>query len=166
MKRVMSLALALSAVVGMASQAFAEIGTVDYEKLIRSYNKAQLFNDDRQIREQELEKMRAEYVKQLREAKTSKPNNPVAVEQLEKKLEGQLTTRLNETRDWMATKYKELETEMNGAIESIAKSKNLDLVLAKQTVLVGGVDITNDVLSRLNAGAPAKPAGAAAPAKK
>lgn len=145
----------LLAAVMMASSAMAAyaevIGVVDYDKLIRSYNKAQSFNDDREIREQDLEKMRAEFVKQLREAKTAQSGNPVAVDQLEKKLQDQLNAKINETRDWMTNKGNEIEKEMTSSISSVATAKKLDVVMDKRFVFVGGTDITNDVLAKLNA---------------
>ena len=107
------------------------------------------------IKEQDFEKMRAEFVKQIREAKTKQPNNPVAVEQLQKTLEETLNTKMNEFRSFQEAQSKSLENEMNTAIENVAKSKNLSVILQKQAVFIGGTDITNDVLARLNTSAPA-----------
>jgi len=155
MKRLLTLALsALFILVGgmRAAHAADTIGTVDYDKLVRSYNKAQLFSDDMKTKEADLEKTRAEYVKQIREAKTKQPNNPVAVDQLQKSLEDKLSTKVNEYRSLQESQAQALEKEMNNTIETVAKGKNLSVILAKQTVFVGGTDITNDVLSRLNAG--------------
>lgn len=154
MKRLMTVVLSVLVLSLGAVKAFAAdtIGTVDYDKLVRSYTKAQLFSDDMKSRQAELEKMQAEFVKQIREAKSKSANNPVQVDQLQKTLEQKLQTKVNEFTDFQNTQAKALETEMDGAIEGIAKSKNLTVVLAKQTVLVGGTDITNDVLARLNAG--------------
>ncbi|HEY9745152.1 MAG TPA: OmpH family outer membrane protein [Oculatellaceae cyanobacterium] len=161
MKRFLTLAVSMLVAVFGALQAYAadSIGTVDYDKLLRSYNKAQLFSDDMKIKEQDLEKMRAEFVKQIREAKTKQPNNPVAVEQLQKTLEEKLNTKLNEYRNFQEAQAKALENEMNTAIETVARSKNLSVILAKQTVFVGGTDITNEVLARLNAGTPTASSG-------
>lgn len=151
MKRLLSIAVVLTVMLGTGLSAYAEgIGTVDWEKLIRSYNKAQSFNDETRVREKEIETMRAEFVQKLREAKTAQSNNPVALEQMEKDLEQQLATKVNATRDWMAQQSKVLEAELNTAIESVARARNLDVVVAKQFVFHGGTDITNDVLSRLN----------------
>lgn len=162
MKRLMTLFLSLTVAAVTAAQAFAAdtIGTVDYDKLVRSYTKAQLFSDDMKSKEAELEKTRAEFVKQIREAKAKQPNNPVAVDQLQKQLEEKLQTQLNTYRSFQESQAKALETEMNDAITGVARAKNLSVILAKQTVFVGGTDITNDVLSRLNtqpALAPAAP---------
>jgi len=158
MKRLITLILSLLVIaVGGMRAAFAAdtIGTVDYDKLIRSYNKAQVFQDDMKSKQADLEKMRADYIKQIREAKTKQPNNPVAVEQLQKSLEEKLEGKVNEYSNLQESQAKSLENEMNNTIETVAKSKNLSVVLAKQTVFVGGTDITNDVLTRLNAGSSA-----------
>lgn len=153
MKRVAILALSALMMTTAGVRAFAadSIGTVDYDKLVRSYNKAQMFSDDMKTKEADLEKTRAEYVKQIRETKTKQPNNPVAVDQLEKTLEEKLNAQVNSYRNQQESQAKALETEMNGAIEGVARSKSLSVILAKQTVFVGGTDITNDVLARLNA---------------
>ncbi len=152
MKRLMTLLLSAFFVFSTAAaQAADTIGTVDYEKLLRSYTKAQLFSDDIKSKQAELEKMQAEFVKQIREAKAKNPNNPVQVDQLQKSLEDKLQAKLNDFRGFQESQAKALETEMNNAIEGAARNKNLSIILAKQTVFVGGTDITNDVLSRLNA---------------
>jgi len=161
MKRLLTLVLSvvLIALGGFrAAHAADTIGTVDYDKLVRSYNKAQTFSDDMKSKEADLEKMRADYVKQIREAKTKQPNNPVAVEQMQKSLEDKLNAKVDEYRNQQDAQAKALENEMNSAIENVARNKSLSVILAKQTVFVGGTDITNDVLSRLNAGTTAAPA--------
>ncbi|WP_373532462.1 OmpH family outer membrane protein [Vampirovibrio sp.] len=154
MKRILTIVLSVL-VLGLgglrAAQAADTIGTIDYEKLVRSYNKAQMFNDDMKAKEADLEKMQAEFVKQIREAKTKQPNNPVAVDQLQKSLEDKLAAKVNEYRDTQASKAKSLEDAMTNTIQDVARGKNLSVIIAKQSVFVGGTDITNDVLSRLNA---------------
>lgn len=156
MKRILTIVLSVL-VLGLgglrAAQAADTIGTIDYEKLVRSYNKAQMFNDDMKAKEADLEKMQAEFVKQIREAKTKQPNNPVAVDQLQKSLEDKLAAKVNEYRDTQASKAKSLEDSMTNTIQEVARSKNLSVIIAKQSVFVGGTDITNDVLTKLNASA-------------
>lgn len=161
MKRLLTTVLSVL-VLGMGSLQAAHandaIGTIDYDKLVRSFNKAQIFNDDMKAKQADLDKLQAEYVKQIREAKSKQPNNPVAVDQLQKSLTDKLSAKANEYRDAEEAQAKALEDEVNGAIQAAARSKNLSVVLAKQAVYVGGTDITTDVLSRLNAGSTAAPA--------
>jgi len=153
MKRIATLAMTALLLAGGAARAFAadSIGTVDYDRLVRSYNKAQAFSEDMKTKEAELEKTRNEYVKQIKDTKAKSPNNPVAVDQLQKKLEDQLNAKVQTFRTHEEGQAKVIEAEMNAAIEGAAKSKSLSVVLAKQTVLLGGTDITTDVLGRLNA---------------
>lgn len=155
MKRLLTIALSVLAL-GLGSlqvsQAADTVGTIDYAKLVSSYNKAQLFNADMKAKEADLKKMEAEFVKQIREAKAKQPNNPVAVDQLQKSLEDQMEVKINEYRDTQQTQAQNLESAMNTAIQSVAQSKNLSIILDKQAVLIGGTDITNDVLAKLNAG--------------
>jgi Skp family chaperone for outer membrane proteins len=161
MKRIATLAMTGLLLTVGAARAFAadSIGTVDYDRLVRSYNKAQAFSEDMKTKETELEKIRNDYVKQIRDTKAKSPNNPVAVDQLQKKLEDQLNAKVETFRTQEEGQAKVIEAEMNAAIEGAAKSKSLSVVLAKQTVFLGGTDITTDVLSRLNA-------SSASPAKK
>jgi len=153
MKRIATLAMTGLLLTVGAARVFAadSIGTVDYDRLVRSYNKAQAFSEDMKTKEAELEKTRNEYVKQIKDTKAKSPNNPVAVDQLQKKLEDQLNAKVETFRTQEEGQAKVIEAEMNAAIEGAAKAKSLSVILAKQTVFVGGTDITTDVLSRLNA---------------
>jgi Skp family chaperone for outer membrane proteins len=50
---------------------------------------------------------------------------------------------------------KTITTSLDAAIKSIAEAKKFSLVVAKEAMLYGGTDITNEVLEKLNAPAPA-----------
>lgn len=155
MKRFTQMAIALStfaAVTLGTVNAYADsIGTVDLDKVVANYNKAQSVMADIKVKEAELRKMQAEFVKQLEESKKNNPKNPVSNEQLEKDLNVKLNAKLSEYRDWTVTKQKEIDTDLESTIKEVAKGKNIDVVLSKQAVFQGGTDITNDVLSKLNA---------------
>ena len=66
----------------------------------------------------------------------------------------ELRKRMNDEVD---QRNKELSDTLNRKIEAalavVARDKRLDFVLAKDAVLWGGVDITDDLLAKLNAGA-------------
>jgi Skp family chaperone for outer membrane proteins len=46
----------------------------------------------------------------------------------------------------------EIEKNVTSALEAISKEKNLTAVLSNDVILYGGVDITDEVLAKLNAG--------------
>lgn len=145
------LATAAMVLSGALGTAFADtIGLIDLDKVVAGYNKAQSVMADIKVKEAELRKMQADFVKQLEENKKNNPKNPIANEQMEKDLSTKLNAKLSEYRDWTATKQKEIDRDLETTIKDVAKSKNIDVVLSKQAVFQGGLDITNDVLGKLN----------------
>lgn len=148
------LAAGLGAVlsVGMlAGAAFADnIGYVDFEKLMGQYDQAQSFLADTKVREAELRKLQADYVKQIEEARKQNPKNPVTANQLEKTLNDQLGVKVREYRDWSTTQQKTIDQSLQAAVKASAAQKQVDVVLSSQAIFEGGSDLTSDVLARLN----------------
>jgi len=66
----------------------------------------------------------------------------------------------------VVAKYEEfsklLTASLEGAIKVVAEEKKLTMILVKETVLFGGLDVTADVIAKLNA-SPVSAAGIAAP---
>jgi Skp family chaperone for outer membrane proteins len=163
-QKVLGALLAAVVAAGSVASAFADtIGYVDMDKIQDGYERAQAIIADIKVREAELRKMQADFVKQLEESRKANPKNPVSNDQLQKDLEGKLNAKLNEYRDWATARQKEIGDAIDNAIRDVKNARKIDVVLAKQVVLEGGSDLTNDVLGRLNS-APARPA--AAPATK
>lgn len=150
-RQVMSVLMAFVLAAGMAGSAFADaIGYVDFEKVMEDYDRAQSFLADSKVREAELRKLQADYVKQIEESKKNAPKNPVASSQLEKNLSDQLTVKVQEYRDWSTNQQKAIDNSLQSAVKNAAKMKQVDVVLSRQAIFDGGVDLTSDVLSRLN----------------
>jgi Skp family chaperone for outer membrane proteins len=164
MKRHHTLGVSLLAGLMLLAQplsALAEtIGYVDMGRVYNGYKKAQQVMADIKVKEADLRKMQADYVKQLEESRAQNTSNPVAASQLEKDLNTKLEAKLNEYRDWAAARQKELDDSLDLAIQNTAKAKGISVVLNKQAVYVGGVDMTNDVLAKLNPAGGAAAAGA------
>jgi Skp family chaperone for outer membrane proteins len=146
-----ALLAALLATVLTPVASFAEvIGVVDLDKIMSNYAKAQGVMADIKVREAELRKLQADYAKQLEDARKTDAKSPVASSQLEKDLTGKLTAKVNEYRDWTATQQKSIDLALETSIRDAAKARNVEVVISKQAVFQGGVDITNDILTRLN----------------
>lgn len=168
MKKTLMTAALLAATVltlGQATSFADSIGYVDMEKVVSDYGKAQETMADIKVREAELRKMQAEFVKKIEEARKGAPKSPVGSSQLEKDLANQLNMKIDEYRDWATTKQKQIDEALQSAVDKAALTKKVDVVLAKQAVFNGGVDLTSDVLRTLNATNLA-PAAPAAPTKK
>ena len=70
---------------------------------------------------------------------------------LHKRLQGTIDEEFKKFQNKALTMEKQLETELDNAIKAEAKAKNLNSVLDKSAVLLGGTDITDGVAQRLAA---------------
>ena len=69
-----------------------------------------------------------------------------AKEALIKKYEAQLTTKKKNIREAYRKQVNQVDSQLNTAITEKSKAMGYDLVLRKDSVLFGGVDITNKIL--------------------
>lgn len=121
------------------------IGIVDLDKILSSYNKAQTVQADLQVKEAELQKFIADAQKQLKSAST-----PVEKKNLEDKLTEEFKKKGEAFKDEQAKQWKMIEDNVYSTIQSVAKSKKIDVVINQNAVLVGGADITDEVITSLN----------------
>ncbi len=71
---------------------------------------------------------------------------------------------LKEVQQMKADLTKQADTQVEAAVKTVADQKKLTVVFVKAAILFGGTDITEDVLTKLNAAAPAAAPAPAAPA--
>jgi len=145
---------------GIASQAMAQathpisIGIVDKDKVVTSYPKAQQAADELRKAEDKVHKLIEDSNKQYEDAKNAhKP--PAELEGLQRRLQTSIDDEVKRIQGKAQTLESQLEQEIDGAIKAEANSRKVDTVLMKQAVLVGGVDLTDGVVKRLNANAAA-----------
>lgn len=146
MKRIM---LALATTLLIAPQALAySIGFVDMTKIqqeSRTFKQAQSEFTTEQAKYQ---KALEERQKKLEEARKTQKEEEVA------KLQEQYGKELGAMRDQLqrleSSLYQKIDAQLNTSVKSVAAKKKLDIVLTKQAVYYGGIDITADVIKNLN----------------
>lgn len=79
-------------------------------------------------------------------ADIQKQQTPAGREALIKKYEAQLTTKKKSIKDAYTKKVTEVDNQLDSAITQKAKALGYDLVFRKESLLVGGVDITDQIL--------------------
>ena len=79
-------------------------------------------------------------------ADIAKQQSAAGKQALIKKYEAQLTAKKKSIKDAYAKKINEVDTQLDNAIKTKAKAMGYDLVLRKDSVLFGGVDITAQIL--------------------
>ncbi len=149
---------------GFATQAFGQathagaVGTVDRDKVITSYPKAQQYADELKKAEDKVHKLIEDSNKQYEDAKNAH-KSPSELEGLQRRLQTSIDDEVKRIQARAQSLESQLETDIETAIKAEAASRKVDMVLMKQLVLVGGSDMTDAVVKRLN------PSGAA-PATK
>lgn len=133
-----------------APKAGGVIGVIDRDKVVSGYSKAQQAFDDLKKGEDKVQKLVESANKQYEEAK--KANKPPAeLEGLQKRLQTNIDDEVKKLQANIQNIEGQLETDIDNAIKAEAASHKVDVVMLKQAVLYGGVDITPGVLSRLSA---------------
>ena len=160
-RKAAALTSAIIAAVGVSSAAFAQttpkvIGTIDRDKVVQHYPKAQQFAEELKKGEEKVQKLVEGANKQYEDAK--KANKPPAeLEGLQKRLQVEIDNEVKKLQTTAQQLEGQLEGEMDSAIKAEAASHKVDVVLMKAAVLFGGIDITDGVVKRLAANPAAAP---------
>ncbi|MBS1989455.1 MAG: OmpH family outer membrane protein [Cyanobacteria bacterium SZAS LIN-2] len=147
---------------GVAGQALAQgtpakstnIGIVDRNKVITSFTKAQQAAQELKGQEDKVRNLLESSNKKYEEAKAAK-KSPTELKALQDSLQKQIDTEYKAAQGRAQALESQLESDIDKAIKDEATSKNLDTVLVKDSVLLGGLDITDGVIKRLPATASA-----------
>ena len=160
-KTMLTLLLAMSALAPMAvfpsaAQA-AGIGVVDVQRILQSSPLLKALEQAQQEvaqAEQKLMEAREKKRKELQEKQQTL--SPEDFRNLVRKYEDEIIaqakaeeTKLGRRKEEIRTKKEDLEKRVETAVQAIAKQKGLDIVINKQLVLFGGIDVTADVIAKL-----------------
>ena len=145
-KTILSVLIMLSLALGgmLSANAEQKIATIDIQKIIDSSAQIQALNKEQEVKIQELEKW-VESVKKDIEKQQTQENK----EKLFKKYRDTYLTKKADIIKTSQTKVQAFMNEVSSAIESTAKAKGYDMIIAKGVVIYGGDDITEDVQNAL-----------------
>ena len=152
MKKAISIVLFLAFMMCLTSSAFAQgasIGFIDVQNVFKSYKATKSAQERLSKKEEEFKKEFEKSQKKLSEAEQdgkSREDLEKLRSEEEKKLEPKRTEllRLNEQ---LTVK---LQQEIVSSVEKVAKSVGIDIVVDKQVIITGGVDLTDMVVNELN----------------
>ncbi|MDD3012854.1 MAG: OmpH family outer membrane protein [Candidatus Gastranaerophilales bacterium] len=122
-----------------------EIGTVDINKIINNYSKAQEVVADLKIKESELQKFVAEARKDL------KLNTTTDKKDLEDKYTKEFKQKTNAFKQEEIKQLSVIQRDIAKAIKNVADTKNIKSVFKKESMIMGSQDLTDEVLKILNA---------------
>jgi len=127
----------------------ATVGFIDVEMVFKGYNKTKTAQEEINNKMKDYKKVLTKYQQELDDAKidgkTEKDMDKIR-EKMQKELEPKETEIKMLNEDLMTRIRKDIIT----AAEAAAKEVGIDVVVDKQVIISGGLDLTETVVSRLN----------------
>jgi len=146
MKKFIFSLVAISLMTGCSLKSFAAgTAVVDLDKIRDNYSVAQELAADHKVKEVELQKFLYEAQKQIEAAKT-----PLEKKNLQEKFLAQFNIKKEAYEKDEAEKWVAIDDSLISTVKEISSAKKFDIVFNKQVVIIGGCDITEDVLAKLN----------------
>jgi len=168
MRRVFVLALAVTMALvfsaGVAQAKIEKIGVVNIQKILNEFKEAESVNNNLQTEkdalqekldkaQDEIKSKKDKYEKKI--AKMSEADKKKASEELNKDLttlQDTFQKYSNQLRAKQEEAYNDIQGKIMKTISEVAAAEAIDVVAEKAVVYVGGVDITEKVLEKLNGG--------------
>lgn len=149
MKKLVVLALALVFSASIASAAFTSIGYIDVQKVFKDYKETSKAQKELSKQEESFKKAFEESQKKLKEAEKNGKSKD-EIEKLTKKLEKELEPKRKTLLQLNQQLTGKLQLEILAAVKKVSKKVGVDVVLDKQVVITGGMDLTAMVVNELN----------------
>lgn len=124
------------------------VAVVDTVRILAEYPKAQKVLQEISAAEEALSLKVKNKRKELNDAR-SQDKTDTELQMLAEQFKLEIEPEAKRLEEESAKKSKEVEDEVKKTIDAIAKSSSYDVVLSKQAVLYGGIDISNTVLNKL-----------------
>lgn len=150
-KLVVSLLVCLLVFASVSVNAFSvsgnsrDFGVVDLNKVVDNYTKAQEVSAELKVKESELQKFVMKAQQKVKNAKT-----PLEKKNLEEKFGEEFNIKRQAFVKEQSEKWEAVENDIYDSIEEIYKDKKFDMVFNKQGVIIGGEDITDELIKKLN----------------
>jgi len=139
--------MALSLALGLtfcAGQAFAEVGYIDYQKVLDSYPAAQQAIKDIDAKNLELQQYMVDKERQYKNLTT-----PVQKQNFETQTTNEFNAKREALYKLQQTKENQIMNQIQDAARAVMVSQKLDAILSDQVIFVGGVDVTDLVIQKL-----------------
>lgn len=150
MKKLLTIALSLSLLTGIASAAsYTSIGYIDVQKVFREYKETESAQKEIEKKESVFKKEFEESQKKLKKAE-EEGKKEEDLETMKKDLEKKLSPKRDELLKLNEQLTVKLQLEILESVKKVTKKVGLDMVLDKQVVITGGMDLTEMVINELN----------------
>lgn len=150
MKKLIAILLSLFFIGGLAYAAnFSSIGFIDVQKVFREYKSTKSAQEDLSKQEESFKKEFEESQKKLEKAEKD-GKSASELEKMKKEFETKLAPKREALMKLNEQLTAKLQQEILEAVKKVTKKVGVEMVLDKQVVITGGLDLTELVVSELN----------------
>ncbi|MBD5401663.1 OmpH family outer membrane protein [bacterium] len=142
--KLMALLLAAGLSVSISTSANAEVGFLNYQKVLENYPAAQQAVKEIDAKGLELQQYMLEKEKQYKNLDT-----PLKKQNFESQTASELKTKQEALYKLRVDKETQIMTQVQNAAKSVMVAQKLDAILADQVIFVGGVDVTDLIIQKL-----------------
>ena len=121
------------------------VGYINYDKILNEYQFAKTSMREIQTKANEIEK----YL-EAKEEEFSKLDSPVQKKKLEATVRNEMKTKEAAFNDFRSKREELVYTKIHAVSEKIRMEKGLDAILDQKCVFSGGIDITDELIKKLN----------------
>ena len=121
------------------------VGYINYEKVATNYNYAKASMQQIETKGHEIE----QYLK-MKEQEFSKLETPLQKQKFQETVQAELKTKERAFNDFQARREEQVYQRIHGVAEKIRLEKGLDVLLDARGVFSGGLDITDELIQKLN----------------
>lgn len=138
--------LILSIFLIISSPCFASgVGYINYDKVIANYQYAKNTLREIETKENEIQQFLAK-----KETEFNKVESPVQKKKFEEMVRVELQAKEKAFNVFREKKEEEVYRRIHAVSEKIRLEKSLDAILDARSIFSGGVDITDDLIKKLN----------------
>ncbi len=141
--KLMALLLAMGITMS-ATPSFAEIGYIDYQKVLENYPAAQAA-----IKEIDSKGMDLQQYMVNKEREYKNLTTPVQKQNFESQTSAEFTQKQEALMKLRMSKENQIMSQIQAAAKSVMVAQKLDAIVSDQVIFVGGVDVTDLVIQKL-----------------
>ena len=142
--KMMAILAAVGLTLSVGNVAKAEVGYIDYARVLENYPAAQQAVKELDQKGLELQQFMLEKEKQYKGLST-----PLQKQNFESQTANELRSRQESLARMQQEREDQILQKVQAAARSVMVAQKLDAILADQIVFVGGVDVTDQVLQQL-----------------
>ena len=121
------------------------VGYINYEKVASEYQFAKVSMREIETKGREIEN----YLK-AKEVEFNKLETPLQKQKFQETVQAELKTKEQAFNDFRIRREEQVYQRIHGVAEKVRLEKGLDILLDARGVFSGGVDITDDLIQKLN----------------